>query len=165
MSKSAKVQTFGFRTSTVFYWVNLDHSCHLWSLTELSCVFQFKSVLSESFWLMTSPKFKRFLINFNFQVVMFLGGFPDSHRRYTPLVCVWFLTTATASMFPLLQKDLLAIPTLALSAFYLILCHFFELFEPVRQALQVPTQKGARPSPKPLNKDQVCIFLLTMYTN
>ena len=86
---------------------------------------------------------------------MFLGGFPESHRRYTPLVCVWFLTVATASMFPLLQKDLLAIPTLALSAFYLILCHFLELFEPVRQALQAPAQKGARPSPKPLNKDQV----------
>jgi amino acid transporter len=58
---------------------------------------------------------------------MLLGGFRDVHRRYTPHICVWLLTATTASMFPLLQKDLLAIPTLALSAFFLILCNFCEL--------------------------------------
>ena len=88
-------------------------------------------------------------------VAMFLGGFPDCHRRYTPLVCVWFLTVTTASMFPLLQKDQLAIAALALSAFFLILSHFQEFFEPVRHGQQTPAQKGARPSPKPLDKNQV----------
>jgi hypothetical protein len=38
-------------------------------------------------------------------VAMFLAGFPDCHRRYTPLACVWMLTVTTASMFPLLQKE------------------------------------------------------------
>ena len=96
-------------------------------------------------------------------VVMFLGGFPDCHRRYTPLICVWFLTVTTASMFSLLQKDLLAIPTLALSAFFLILCHFRELFEPVRQDAQASAQKGARPSPKPLDKNQVMTAQLVYF--
>jgi hypothetical protein len=122
----------------------------------------------------TKPNFVLALINtslafflFSFQVheksillvaipvAMFLGGFPDCHRRYTPLVCVWFLTVTTASMFPLLQKDQLDIATLALSAFFLILSHFQELFEPVRHGQQTPAQKGARPSPKPLDKNQV----------
>ncbi len=86
---------------------------------------------------------------------MFLGGFSDFHCRYTPLICIWFLTVSTASMFPLLQKDLLALPTLALSAFFLILSHFLELFEPVRQIAQVSAQKGARPALKPLDISQV----------
>lgn len=86
---------------------------------------------------------------------MFLGGFREVHRRYTPLICVWLLTVATASMFPLLQKDLLAIPAVALSAFFLIFCSFCGFFEPVMQVNANPVVKGSRPSPKPLDKNQV----------
>jgi hypothetical protein len=46
------------------------------------------------------------------------------------------------------------LPSLALSAFYLILCHFLELFEPVRLTSASQTNKGDRPSPKPLDKSQ-----------
>ena len=93
---------------------------------------------------------------------MLLGGFREVHHRYTPLVCVWLLTVATFSMFPLLQKDLLAIPAAALSAFFLILSNFVGFFEPVMQVNVNPVAKGSRPSPKPLDKNQVsvCSFVI-----
>lgn len=81
--------------------------------------------------------------------------------RHAPLVCVWLLTIAVFSMFPLLQRysgylcfkrnskniipapisvnilillisrDLLSLPTLSLLGCFLILCHYFKKLEPV----------------------------------
>ncbi|OQV11391.1 Dolichyl pyrophosphate Man9GlcNAc2 alpha-1,3-glucosyltransferase [Hypsibius exemplaris] len=42
-----------------------------------------------------------------------------------PKACTWFLTACTFSMFPLLLKDGLAIPTFALVAFFLTLSYAF----------------------------------------
>ena len=42
-----------------------------------------------------------------------------------PIACSWFLTACTFSMFPLLLKDGLAIPTFALVVFFLTLCRTF----------------------------------------
>jgi hypothetical protein len=55
-------------------------------------------------------------------------------------------------MFPLLQKDGLAIATFALTGFFITLCHGFAMFEPVRASGMI---KNQRQSPKPIEKNQV----------
>lgn len=110
---------------------------------------------SLAFFLFSFQVHEKSILLVGIPVALLLGGFKEVHHRFTPLISVWLLTVTTASMFPLLQKDELAIPALALSVMFIVMCHFFDFFEPVRQVLQGSSQKGSRPSPKPLDKNEV----------
>lgn len=59
--------------------------------------------------------------------------------RHSSLVSVWFLSITVFSMFPLLQRDMLSLPTLSLLGCFLILCHYFNLMEP-NTKLEKPTE-------------------------
>merc|ERR1719510_308906 len=51
--------------------------------------------------------------------------------RHSSLVSVWFLSITVFSMFPLLQRDMLSLPTLSLLGCFLLMCNYFKLMEPV----------------------------------
>lgn len=83
-----------------------------------------------------------------------------SRARNSALVGTWFSLITVFSMFPLLQKEGLALPTLSLSACFLILCHYFELLQPsasvssgVSKARVGSTKR--MPHVKPLSKQEL----------
>ena len=60
------------------------------------------------------------------------GGF----GRYSSIVSVWFMAMSTFSMFPLLARDGLALPAVALTVFYVLGCASAGFLDPVVGVLQ-----------------------------
>jgi len=68
---------------------------------------------------------------------------------HTKSVSIWFLSISTFSMLPLLLKDGLLLPTLALSVLFLVVAHHFNLIYPLpnQKIKSGSTPRSSSPSP------------------
>lgn len=91
-------------------------------------------------------------------LLMLLTHSPFSLRR-SSLVACWFAVITVFSMWPLLQRDLLALPAFCLIACFLLLCHHANLLRPDhRQMASVSSNSSVSPktkSPKPLTEAEL----------
>lgn len=73
-------------------------------------------------------------------------------QRYSDFAITWFAIVTTFSMWPLLQKDGLALAFLALQVIFITTCHYSALFE-----FNHDNDDGKkRSSPKPLSQTELC---------
>lgn len=86
--------------------------------------------------------------------LMLLTASDEFSMRRSSLASCWFTIISVFSMIPLLEREGLAVPTLCLTACFLLLCHYAKLLDPMTSS-SVPLMKSSTRSPQPLTEDEL----------
>jgi len=89
--------------------------------------------------------------------LMLLVASDEFSMRRSSLASCWFSGISVFSMFPLLEREGLAVPTICLTACFLLLCHYAKLLDPMTSSsVSAMTSSSHTRSPlKPLTEDEL----------